>query len=102
MHGEHNDVAIITTSFKDSKRTKHRELALSVRTGSRLNATQADDIFDVVSAAIERELRVGPWPGPSDQVPEGRYRVWANLDKDAGRKVVRPVVERAVTEWEMR
>ena len=110
---ESNDVAVVLTSFKTrapasgavkkAKRVKRREIALSVRPGTRLNATQADDIFDVVSAAIDRELNVGPWTASDDdEVPKGRFRIWSNLDAEAGRKVVRPVVEKAVTEWEMR
>ena len=108
---ESNDVAVVLTSFKTrapasvngTKRVKRREIALSVRPGTRLNSTQADDIFDVVSAAIDRELDVGAWTAPEDdEVPKGRFRIWSNFDAEAGRKVVRPVVEKAVTEWEMR
>ena len=103
-------MAVVVTSFKarapssvkGAKRVKRREIALSVRPGTRLNSTQADDIFEVASAAIDRELQVAPWSGPIADVPEGRFRIWSNLDDAAGRKVVRPVVEKAVTEWEMR
>ena len=87
------------TKFRASKKVKRRELALTVRAGSRLNATQADHIFDVVSAAIQSNLDVGRWIGPAQEIPQGRYRIWSS--ESGGRKVVRPVVEQAVRDWEM-
>lgn len=70
-----------------------------MRVGSRLNATQAQHIFDVVSQAIEANLDVGDWIGPTAEIPQGRYRIWGS--NSGGRKVVRPVVEKAVREWKM-
>jgi exopolyphosphatase len=101
------DISVALTKYKtrgpDGKgpKRKVREIILCVRSDVRIDGAQADDLFRVVSAAIEAEpgLDVKPWHRASEL--GRRQMVWTHEDSDAGRKVIRPIVEAAVEAWDM-
>lgn len=95
----HVDIAVILTSYKDENGEKQREIILSVRSGHRINVAQAERLFNDVKRDIEAsdQLKLRPWNGQQDL---GRWKyAWVHNREDGGRKVVRPVVEKAVKHW---
>ncbi|KAG9104023.1 hypothetical protein FRC06_006103 [Ceratobasidium sp. 370] len=82
-----------------TKCPKRREIALVVQDGRRLSRAEANSLFEKVSTVIESapELNVTKWKG--GDLGGERRMVWDQWFTKASRKVVRPVVERAVEEW---
>ncbi|KAG8722902.1 hypothetical protein FRC08_000002 [Ceratobasidium sp. 394] len=82
-----------------AKGRKRREIALVVQDGRRLSRAEANSLFATVSAVIETapELNVTEWK--SGDLGGERRMIWDQWYTKASRKVVRPVVERAVEEW---
>jgi exopolyphosphatase len=81
------------------KGAKHREIALVVQDGRQLSRIEANSLFEVVSTVIRNapELNVTEWKG--GELGGERRMVWDQWFVKGSRKVVRPVVERAVEEW---
>lgn len=100
------DVSIALTKYKirdeeTGKKHKIREIILVVRNDVRINDTQADSLFKTVSEAIESDetLKVKPWYRATEL--GRRQMVWTHERGDAGRKVLRPIVEAAVEAWDI-
>ncbi|KAF2748771.1 DHH phosphoesterase [Sporormia fimetaria CBS 119925] len=81
------------------KKKKIREIVLIVRDDVRINQQQADSLFHTVKKALESEKSLGlkPWHRASELAP--RQMVWTH-ESGAGRKIIRPIVEKAVMEWD--
>lgn len=98
------DVSVILTGFRDKSGDKIRQIALVVAhgLGGRLNEKYADSLFLTLKNAIEDadvfkgELK--RWKRPDGKKLLPRRAVWEHQAK-AGRKIVRPIVEKAVREW---
>lgn len=82
-----------------SKGPRHREIALVVQDGRRLSRAQADSLFTIIAEEIQAapELNVTLWTG--GELGGERRMIWDQWVKKGSRKVVRPVVERAVEAW---
>lgn len=94
------DVSICLNKYKDHKGNKVREIVLTVRHDHRINRTQADDLFRVISSALNDSFDLEEHPKMKHHAGKKRRQiVWTHGRKDAGRKVVRPIVERAVKSW---
>ncbi|KAL8391846.1 hypothetical protein RB599_004677 [Gaeumannomyces hyphopodioides] len=99
------DISVALNRYKgtdeNGKEKKVRELVLCVRSDVRINNNQADDLFDTVKRAIEShpELQAKPWHRVNEL--GRRQMVWTYEGKDAGRKIIRPIVEAAVEAWDM-
>ncbi|CAE6474711.1 unnamed protein product [Rhizoctonia solani] len=84
----------------DSKKgAKHREIALVVQDGRRLTRPMANSLFEAIKSEIEAapELNVTTWTG--GDLGGERRMIWDQWFTKASRKVVRPIVERAVEGW---
>jgi exopolyphosphatase len=83
-------------------KTKVREIVLVVRRDMRLDGAQADDLFRHVCEVVERDqtLEVRRWYRAGEL--GRRQMVWTHENEDAGRKVVRPIIEAAVRSWKYR
>ena len=98
-HQNKVDIAVLLTSFKDENKVKHREIILTVRAGHRINEAEAERLFHDVKKDIEAssELKLKPWSQGRDM---GKWRyAWTHNREDGGRKIVRPLVEKAVQHW---
>jgi len=100
------DISITLTKYKTrthkGKKQKIREIVLVVRDNVRIDEKQADSLFRTVSEAIEKDrgLNVEKWH-QADQL-RARQMVWVQgKGSNAGRKVLRPLVQKAVEAWEM-
>ncbi|KAK7961221.1 DHH phosphoesterase [Apiospora saccharicola] len=99
------DISVALNKYKThddkGKKQKIREIVLCVRTDVRINANQADSLFETVSKAIEadKSLNVKPWYRAGELGT--RQMVWTHTQEEAGRKVIRPIVEAAVQAWDM-
>lgn len=97
------DLSVVLSKYKirteGKKKKKVRELTLIVRDDVTINREQADSLFRAVKKALEEsdELELEPWHRADDLGP--RQMVWVNK-ANAGRKVVRPVVEKAIMNWD--
>lgn len=101
------DISIVLSKYKvkekdkDGKKIKRkiRELTLVVRDDVRINQQQADSLFRVVKEALEAndELPLVPWHRADELAP--RQMVWTH-ESGANRKVIRPIVEAAVKQWD--
>ncbi|CAN8102460.1 unnamed protein product [Discula destructiva] len=96
------DVSVVLSKLKvkeHGKKKKLRQLTLVVRDDVRIDARQADSLFRTVKKAIEENdvLDLVPW----DRNPElsARQFVWTEQN-GASRKVIRPIVEAAVRDWD--
>ena len=98
------DIAVSLHKYKirneHGKKQKIREIVLTVRSDVRIDQAQANDLFDTVKKAIEAELtlNVKPWHRAAEL--SRRQMVWTHERADAGRKVLRPIVEKAVEAWD--
>lgn len=96
------DISVILTKYKikdeEGKKKKIREIILVVRDDVRVDDDQADEIFAVVKKAIEEapELNAKPWY----RAKELGHRQMAWTQEGGGRKTVRPIVEKAVHDWD--
>ncbi|ROW15709.1 hypothetical protein VPNG_02130 [Cytospora leucostoma] len=96
------DISVILNKYKikeKGKKKKIREVVLTVRDDVRINQTQADSLFRVAKAALEKDETLGlkPWYRAGELGP--RQMVWTH-ESGAGRKIIRPIVEDAVTNWD--
>jgi exopolyphosphatase len=98
------DISIALNKYKtrdeNGEKKKIREIVLCVRNDVRIDEEQADSLFKTVYEAIEKneELDVKPWHRASEL--GRRQMVWTHENGDAGRKIVRPIVEAAVEAWD--
>lgn len=95
------DISICLNKYKmveNGRKKKIREITLVVRDDVRIDQAQADSLFKVVKEALEAsELPLKPWHRVEELAP--RQMVWTH-ETDAGRKVIRPIVEEAVMGWD--
>lgn len=96
------DVSLILSKYKikeHGKKKKIRQLTLVVRDDVRIDQRQADSLFQIVKKAIEENeaLDLVPWERNGELSP--RQIVWTDRS-GASRKVVRPIVEAAVRNWD--
>ncbi|CAJ2513276.1 Uu.00g013950.m01.CDS01 [Anthostomella pinea] len=85
------------------KKKKIREITLVVRSDVRIDEAQADDLFRTVVRAIEGDdslTNLRPWHGKGVEELGARRAIWTHERSDAGRKVIRPLVEAAVRGWD--
>jgi exopolyphosphatase len=85
--------------YKDGEKRKIREIVLTVRDDVRIDQDQADALFKVAKEALENNkegIDLQPWHRADELAP--RQMVWTH-ESDAGRKVIRPIVEEAVMGW---
>lgn len=101
------DISIVLSKYKVKERDENgkkrkkkiRELTLVVRDDVRVNQRQADSLFKVVKEALEanEQLPLVPWHRAGEL--GARQMVWTH-ESDANRKVMRPIVEAAVKQWD--
>lgn len=79
--------------------TYSTRITLVVRDDVRINQRQADSLFRLVKKAIEDSdaLDLVPWERNDELSP--RQIVWTDRSA-ASRKIVRPIVEAAVKDWD--
>jgi exopolyphosphatase len=98
------DISVALNKYKirdeDGNKQKIREIVLVVRSDVRITEDQADDLFRTVSKAIEEDptLKAKPWHRANELGK--RQMVWTHEKEDAGRKVIRPIIERSVKNWD--
>lgn len=99
------DVSVVLTNYRDTLTDrKVHEIALVVAHGwgKRLGEKAADRLFLALKRGIEDapELDVlEEWKRPDGKPLLPRRAVWRHFNDEAGRKLLRPVVERAAKEW---
>ncbi|KAM0751428.1 hypothetical protein T439DRAFT_288358 [Meredithblackwellia eburnea MCA 4105] len=101
------DVSVVLTSFKDPLADKKvHEIALVVAHGlsKRLHEKAADRLFHTLKRAIEEAPELAgleKWTRPDKKKLLPRRAVWVySEDGWGGRKLIRPIVEKAAREWE--
>ncbi|GAA6054537.1 hypothetical protein JCM3770_005835 [Rhodotorula araucariae] len=99
------DVSVALTNFRDPKTgEKYRQLALVVAHGfgKRLHEGSANRLFHAIVKAIEEPGVEGmkKWKRPDGKKLLPRRAVFQFQSKTASRKHWRPIVEKAVMEWE--
>ncbi|KAL8280268.1 hypothetical protein RQP46_007382 [Phenoliferia psychrophenolica] len=99
------DVSCVLTNYRDpiSDRKVH-EIAIVVAHGwsKRLHERAADRLFEALKKGIEDapELDVlEKWERPDGKPLLPRRMVWRHFSDDAGRKLLRPIVERVASKW---
>lgn len=96
------DISVALNKYKiknkKGKKEKIREIVLVVRTDIRIDEDQADSLFATVKKAIEAhpDLKAKPWHR-ADELGK-RQMVWTH--EGAGRKMIRPIIEKAVMDWD--
>lgn len=96
------DISVTLTKYKtkgeNGKKQKIREIILVVRDDVRVDDDQADEIFAVLKKAIEEDpvLNAKPWY----RADELGHRQMAWTQEGGGRKIVRPIIEKAVHDWD--
>lgn len=97
------DVSVVLSKYKikekGKKKKKYKQITLVVRDDVRIDDRQADALFAAVKTAIEASdaLDLQPWSRNGEL--SHRQFVW--IDRTgASRKVVRPIVESAVRDWD--
>jgi exopolyphosphatase len=98
------DISICLNKYKikdkHGKKSKIREVVLTVRDDVRVDEVQANALFNVVKDALENNdqgIELEPWHRADELSP--RQMVWTHTS-GAGRKVFRPIVEEAVYNWD--
>jgi exopolyphosphatase len=98
------DVSVSVNKYKkhhkDGSKEKIREVVLVVRDDVRIDQDQADSLFKLVKDAIENNdegIEFQPWHRADELAP--RQMVWQHRS-DAGRKVIKPLVEEAIMGWD--
>jgi exopolyphosphatase len=98
------DISVALNKYKvkdkHGRKQKIREIVLVVRSDVRIDQDQADSLFETVKAAIENEPTLNAKPWHRAQELGKRQMVWRHEREDAGRKVIRPIIEAAVEGWE--
>ncbi|KAH7304243.1 hypothetical protein B0I35DRAFT_363484 [Stachybotrys elegans] len=98
------DISVALNKYKvkdgRGKKRKIREIVLVVRCDVRINEDQADSLFEVVSSAIDNDktLNAKRWHR-ADELGR-RQMIWVHERQDAGRKILRPIIEAAVESWD--
>lgn len=97
------DVSVCLNKYKvkhkHGKKEKIREIVLTVRDDVRVDQDQADALFKVVKDALENNkegIDLKPWHRANEL--NNRQMVWTHTS-DAGRKVIRPLVEEGIVGW---
>jgi exopolyphosphatase len=76
---------------------------MTVRGHHRINEAEAQRLFTDVKRDMEAsdELKLRPWKDSNgEDVDFGRWKyAWTHDRADGGRKIVRPLVEKAVEHW---
>jgi exopolyphosphatase len=98
------DISVALNKYKVKEKggkRKIREIVLCVRNDVRVDEKQADDLFHTISQAVETDktLNVKPWHRVSEL--GRRQMVWTHEREDAGRKVIRPIIDAAVESWNL-
>lgn len=72
---------------------------MTVKSQHRIDDAEADRLFNDAKRDIEasEDLKLHAW-NDGQQLPERRF-AWVHERADGGRKVVRPLVEKAVQHW---
>ncbi|VUC28416.1 unnamed protein product [Clonostachys rosea] len=98
------DISVALNKYKvkskhGKKKEKVREIVLCVRSDVRIDEDKADGLFQTIKAAIENDesLNAKPWHRV-DELGK-RQMAWTHDLEDAGRKVIRPIIEAAVAAW---
>lgn len=97
------DVSVCVNKYKikhkHGKKEKIREIVLTVRDDVRVDQDQADALFKLVRNALENNnegIDLKPWHRAHEL--NNRQMAWTHTS-DAGRKVIRPLVEEAIMSW---
>lgn len=71
-----------------------------MRSDVRISQDQADSLFHTVKTAIENDptLKAKPWHRANEL--GHRQMVWTHEREEAGRKIIRPIIEKAVMAWD--
>jgi exopolyphosphatase len=98
-HHNQVDIAIMLTSYKNEEGEKRREIIMTVKSHHRIDANEAERLFNDAKRDIEasEDLKLTPWNN-GQELPQWRY-AWTHNREDGGRKIVRPLVEKAVQHW---
>lgn len=97
------DISVVLSKHKyveNGEKKKVKQVTLIVRDDVRINQTQADSLFQTVKEALEADesLDLEPWHRVDELAP--RQMVW--IEKNgSSRKIVRPIVEKAVMDWDV-
>ncbi|GAA5907575.1 hypothetical protein JCM8208_000005 [Rhodotorula glutinis] len=98
------DVSVALTNFRGDDGKKYRQLAVVVAHGygKRLHDGSANRLFRAIVKAIEESGVAGmqKWKRPDGKKLLPRRAVWQYQSDFASRKYWRPIIERAVQEWE--
>lgn len=72
---------------------------MTVKSQHRIDDTEAERLFNDAKRDIEasEDLKLAPWNN-GQELPRWRY-AWVHERADGGRKIVRPLVEKAVQHW---
>ena len=95
----HTDVSVTLNKYKvktaSGEKKKIREIVLVVRHDIRVGGQQADEIFNLLKKTIEENeyFAVQPWERAGELGK--RQMAWTH-ESDAGRKVVMPLLEKAL------
>ncbi|CEH14432.1 Exopolyphosphatases and related proteins [Ceraceosorus bombacis] len=99
------DITLALNSFKErdshNKKIKTREIVLVVRPNDKLTEKDSDELFQIISNAVEQSpfLDAQPWKRAKELTT--RQMVWTHHIASGGRKLIRPIVEDAVAAWRL-
>ncbi|ROW00200.1 hypothetical protein VSDG_03549 [Cytospora chrysosperma] len=96
------DISVVLNKYKvkeNGKKKQIREVVLVVRDDVRINETQADSLFRVTKEALENDKTLGLKPWYRANELGIRQMVWTH-ESGAGRKIFKPIIEDAVTNWD--
>ena len=104
------DISVALTTFIDPvSLVKTHEICLVVAhgLGQRLGTGSANRLFKRLVKTVENEKKddgllpsLRRWKRPDGKKLLERRMVWVHKESDVGRKVVRPLLEKATTTWE--
>jgi hypothetical protein len=83
------------------RKVKERQIVLVVRADHRISEAEADSLFKHVSRALDESevLLTKRWEHSKEL--GHRQMVWTHRVATGGRKLVRPIVESALTTWQL-
>ncbi|KAI5479433.1 hypothetical protein MNV49_003577 [Pseudohyphozyma bogoriensis] len=98
------DVSVVLSNYRNRDGKKVHEIALVVAhgLGKRLHEKSADRLFKQLKEGIEsaKELEgLEEWKRPDGKKLLPRRAVWRHYSDEAGRKLIRPIMERSVRKW---